>query len=579
MPVVFTGSKSEVRKKQIIDNVLLDNELGGNAAKAYVISDAQAGVSGYSFGVAQWDVAHATQINSSGKTDVDLLSEILTNATDSNGKYIIDDGNPSTGRLADNRVNSLHYDLINHNPISATDMNLINSALGSSFGIKAIDTSYDTYLGLVVTHTDTVLSSLPVSAQNFLNTDFGYAFVSDYQNQFWLSSNGLLVDFLQGSAVSLNGKQVQVEGDLGFEDILRFKFSMKWSYSESDDASRRFSNIIKHYPFTPAGPEEALGVLRVFQDILFGRNFTLIENGVIKKAKDWLESHFVTSQGISKIIDGETLVGADRAINGVASIVDQITPNSHSSHRTTNKNDLVFGQSGDDVISGGNGHDVVYGGLGADNIQGGSGDDYLHGHTAIPGLSDDKMIDTISGGLGEDEIYGGGGNDILSGGEQNDEIYGEEGEDTIKGDSGEDTLEGGGGKDKLFGGSDTDHIYAESKSSKSDTSKDELFGEGGEDFLYGDAGEDTLDGGTKNDHLYGEGGNDTLIGGGGIDRLEGGNGYDIYKADDEDTILDSDDNGHVELNGKNSPEDLEQKTIQKVSIRAVTIPMSSAETR
>jgi Ca2+-binding RTX toxin-like protein len=275
--------------------------------------------------------------------------------------------------------------------------------------------------------------------------------------------------------------------------------------------------------------------------------FTRIQNKEARFSNAYAGQGFLASIDLAKS-DLESMFSGGEVVDAVYSGtagVDTINASYSSSGK-----DLIFGKDGNDELAGKGQRDFIFGGLGSDTIEGGDGDDFLHGHTTDKNFVDDNSIDTISGDKGEDEIYGGGGNDVLSGGEQNDEIFGEAGEDTIKGDSGEDTLEGGGGKDKLFGGSDTDHIYAESKSSKSDTSKDELFGEGGEDFLYGDAGEDTLDGGTENDHLYGEGGNDTLIGGGGIDRLEGGNGYDIYKADDEDTILDSDDNGHVELNGK-----------------------------
>lgn len=54
----FTGTPDEIRLKGFLNDLFIQNELGG--ASPYVLSFAKAGKSGYSFGVPQFDLSSNT---------------------------------------------------------------------------------------------------------------------------------------------------------------------------------------------------------------------------------------------------------------------------------------------------------------------------------------------------------------------------------------------------------------------------------------------------------------------------------------------------------------------------------------
>lgn len=90
-----------------------------------------------------------------------------------------------------------------------------------------------------------------------------------------------------------------------------------------------------------------------------------------------------------------------------------------------NKNDHLYGMSGDDTISGNKGADHIEGGAGDDTLAGGEGNDTLLGG------SDD---DTLIGGYGTDNMQGGSGHDtyMYSKGDGFDTIIDSDGKGEIK---------------------------------------------------------------------------------------------------------------------------------------------------
>src|ERR1044072_6846793 len=89
--------------QQRLDRVLRANELGPYSE--YEIHSAGPAPSGWSYGVCQWDVGQAGTVGDSARA---RLLDILTNAQDANGHYIIDDGDPLTDRAHDTRVAELY---------------------------------------------------------------------------------------------------------------------------------------------------------------------------------------------------------------------------------------------------------------------------------------------------------------------------------------------------------------------------------------------------------------------------------------------------------------------------------------
>lgn len=110
--------------------------------------------------------------------------------------------------------------------------------------------------------------------------------------------------------------------------------------------------------------------------------------------------------------------------------------------------------------------------------------------------------DRIKSNGGDDQMHGFWGEDELLGGEGNDTLYGDEGQDTLNGDKGNDVLYGGVERDFLNGHDDDDMLYGED-------GNDNLYGGSGVDALYAGDGDDFIEGGAGNDNLNGDDGNDT----------------------------------------------------------------------
>ena len=123
--------------KAILAQVLRQNELG-NKTPYQLYFATKSSVSGWSFGVPQWDLS----VNNFGQA---LFADILQKATytDANGvtQYFIEDNDPNTGRLNDTVV----LDLIakaqkkGGASLSPAEQAYINSALSSAYGMSAID--------------------------------------------------------------------------------------------------------------------------------------------------------------------------------------------------------------------------------------------------------------------------------------------------------------------------------------------------------------------------------------------------------------------------------------------------------
>ncbi len=150
-------------------------------------------------------------------------------------------------------------------------------------------------------------------------------------------------------------------------------------------------------------------------------------------------------------------------------------------------NDTVSGGLGMDTIDGGNGDDVINGNEDADSLSGSLGNDILFGDEGNDNLNGGEGNDTIEGGTGNDTLNGSFGNDTLRGGDGDDSIQASSGADRLEGGAGFDTLRGGDGNDRLFGFNDDDSLFG-------DAGNDTLNGGGGDDILRGGTGSDTLTG-------------------------------------------------------------------------------------
>jgi len=365
--LTFTGTSYQIAWKQKIHDVLVLNELGGNTALAYVLSYAGS-KSGYSFGYAQWDIAK-------NATAAGILKDILQNAKNADGQYIIADGDQNTGRADDTVIKALMEQAIKPGGTSLTteQRNLINQALSSAYGQNTIDQRHDQYLGEVLTFIDNIIASANPGDQAFLNSDIAKLFLADYHNQFNIDlppKPAPLYDYLRRIPGALGGGTVLPVGEFGVDDLLNFYFSTTYatsSYSIStgkndgrdglNDELRRFNNVVivaggfMLPTNVQAREEEAKGLLRVYQDFLKGKQgqlsyFSGFNTNVLEYARVALIGQYVNDAGIGTSINGEVIVGEDQ------SSLSRNTKRATDTDLLTgsDNNDLVFGESGNDTL-------------------------------------------------------------------------------------------------------------------------------------------------------------------------------------------------------------------------------------
>src|SRR5262245_44753984 len=218
--ITFTGTADQQYWKQKIYGVFLLNELGPNPA--YALRWAGTAGSGYSFGYVQWDLAK----NPTART---ILGNILENATNATGQYIVQDNNLNTGRTNDTLIISL-IDRVRQSggqSLSPTQRSLIDQALSSAYGRDYIDLQTDVHLGEILTRVEEAIATVQDPQANaFLNQTLPKLFLADYDNQLVLDSGGNLERYLQGQQVALkSGGTVRRAGStFGVDDLLHFYF-------------------------------------------------------------------------------------------------------------------------------------------------------------------------------------------------------------------------------------------------------------------------------------------------------------------------------------------------------------------
>jgi Ca2+-binding RTX toxin-like protein len=555
----FTGTATEILWKNKFHNLFLLNELGSGLYSAYELNYAGS-KSGYSFGYAQWDLAN----NGFGQN---LFEDILLNAVDGNGNYIIDDGDPNTSRQNDLLVQTLISlsELTGGQSLSSADKSLIGMALSSTYGQSMIDSNYDTYLGDLIAKVDAVIGNVTDQAdKSFLQTDLARLFLGDYQNQFTIGPSGAMATFLQGGTGVLGGGSVHKVGVLGVDDLLNIYFTTAYAQTDHglNDLMRRFINVVSGAGgYSGSDIDETKGVIRIYQDFLDGKQNLQYFNGfsaaVIEPAKTFLVNGFGNGVVIDNIIVGEDSTSYSRNSNVQQSDIDVITEASILL-ASSDKNELIFGESGNDTLAGSGGMDVIYGGAGDDILYGGNSDG-----------ADDNAVDELRGGAGFDTYYLGDG-DVISDSDGQGEIYyrgnylssitftainGMSGfyKDNITGKiiqlNSDGSLDFHGSYFKILDFQDGDFGFTLQESSPDSRSyaytdtgtenNDYIPTSGNQDSLiYGNGGQDWLDGINGNDELHGGAGYDLLRGGAGEDYLYGDDGKDILFGElDNDKLI------------------------------------------
>lgn len=227
----FTGTPDEIRLKELLNDLFIQNELGG--ASPYALSAAKVGRSGYSYGVPQYDLS----IPGDGRT---VLQDVLQSAM-SGGSFIVDDGNPATGRSNDAEVLRLYNLAIQPGgtSLNSIDRGKIDQALSSTYWVQKIDAELDATLGDRLANADRVINLTSGPDRTFLQSDLGKLFLCDYDNQYSITPGGALEKFVQGQPALGIAKQ----GDLGVGDLLNLYFHTQQAQQTPHDPIRRFANV------------------------------------------------------------------------------------------------------------------------------------------------------------------------------------------------------------------------------------------------------------------------------------------------------------------------------------------------
>ena len=178
---------------ELFREILIRNELGGNAGLIYKFSDAdgvRTGRSGWSFGVSQFDVNHNPHA-------VLCLRDCDFTTDEING-------------------------LINQ----SIDTYSLNDKL--FFYHEVVDQYDEENFDQSLKH----VSNLCNRHRIFLTNETIYH-LADYHNQFYMSKNGKMHTYLKGFTRRV--KPV---------DILNFKLTLKWGVKRPDDVYRRYNNIV-----------------------------------------------------------------------------------------------------------------------------------------------------------------------------------------------------------------------------------------------------------------------------------------------------------------------------------------------
>jgi hypothetical protein len=207
----YEGFKQKLFEAEVI------NEINGRAYSAYKLSWAKTTTSGWSYGWLQFDLGGPLEI---GKT---TFLSILKNAKDTNGTLIIPkaqvDGLYEAAQVKGGQ------NLTDVDQSGKTQRELIDAALGSAYGIDAIDKATSKHLDNLIKYADSVIKQVSTAAdkqffQNNPDCNLGRLWLCDIHNQ-GFTSRPQMVGFLNG------GKWVDgftKDGDLTFDDILGMHF-------------------------------------------------------------------------------------------------------------------------------------------------------------------------------------------------------------------------------------------------------------------------------------------------------------------------------------------------------------------
>jgi murein DD-endopeptidase MepM/ murein hydrolase activator NlpD len=285
---------SEIKKK--LKNLLIENELCGVLDKAYKISNAVRGESGFSFGFNQMDLAG----NPTART---YLEDIMNNAKDAGGKLIVSEVEKSDIRIRWSKK------VDDAGRLTQAQRDLLSKALSSTYGKQKVDSCLGVELDKEIAHVNSIVDSVSDPQDKaFLQTNLAILFLADYHNQYHLDKNGKLHKFLKGESVELQGKTIQKKGVLDWADLMNFYSKTKYNLQLNDknqpnwmsSGNRRAKNAIK---FSGADDQDKLR--KIVDDA--GNGITGEESEASAPVLTTLQVSFPLDTGKGTKVDGATV--------------------------------------------------------------------------------------------------------------------------------------------------------------------------------------------------------------------------------------------------------------------------------
>jgi Ca2+-binding RTX toxin-like protein len=387
--------------QELVYEMLQKNELNGKSPYE-LLKPVPKTHSTWTFGTPQFDVG------SGNPKALNTFENILLNATDSNGNYIISPSDTSNrgavGSITDPLIQALVAGAMSHSAsaISPTNLALINEALSSNYGVQAIDTATTAQINSLANFAGKVALSAG-SASAFAATTLAQLFFSDFANQYGTRLRKQLLSFVTNGV----GNGIVNDGPLDVASLLQFYFSTPNNQKTPWDGMRRFANVVALAGgYAPAGVGDALGVLAAYTAAYLPNEALFTKQGEINDLNQFKSA--VVAPSITVVIPalqtqyGVSIGAGEQIFVGYSNTAANAFGASLLNGTADSQDDVLIGGSGYYVIKAGSGNDLLITGNGNQSLFAGAGSDTLIGGQGPSGQTGVAGNDTLSGGSGND---------------------------------------------------------------------------------------------------------------------------------------------------------------------------------
>ena len=210
--------------QQDIHSYLIETELSGTTAKAYELSHARLGKSGYTVGHSQVDLSE----NSDAADAVVKLIDDLATISKADKTTIIT-------ALKNKEANAT----------VTANIAKINAALKTAAGNKVVDDIHKANLAVVAGRVQGVINAATPANRAFLSTHLGRALLADNVNQYGLPTS--LSPFVGGAEIERLGTKHKLDAPLGIKSYVDYVGGYFFSQLNPGDMKRRMEATAQYF--------------------------------------------------------------------------------------------------------------------------------------------------------------------------------------------------------------------------------------------------------------------------------------------------------------------------------------------